>query len=211
MRIVSFNKEIVQYIKRKSLENIDRKILDVGCGKGDYTYFFGRRNKVIGVDLQNVVKEKYRNFNFQIADATSLPFQDNTFDVVISFDVIEHIENDKKMVAEAYRVLKSGGKIFFGTPNKTRLSHFLLRLIGKPVKYPLNLGESDKLGKIIHIREYTAEELRKVMKKSGFRDIKVIPFWFGLTFLKYGLIDPPKFLQKYCHYLFVEAAKNRKY
>jgi len=58
--------------------------------------FFGKRNKVTGVDLLNVVKEKYHNFNFQIADATNLPFQSNTFDLVISFDVIEHIENDKR-------------------------------------------------------------------------------------------------------------------
>lgn len=205
--IVSFNKEIIRYIESKSLKYIDKEILDIGCGKGDYTYFFGKRNKVIGIDLQNVVKEKYRNFNFQIADATSLPFQDNTFDVIISFDVIEHIENDKKMMTESYRVLKKGGKIFFGTPNKTRLSHFLLKLIGKRVKYPLDLGESNELGKIIHIREYTSKELEKLIKGAGFSNIKIIAFWFGLTLLKYGFVNVPKFLQKYCHYLFVEAEK----
>ena len=40
MHIGFFNKEIIQYIKRKSLEYTGKKILDIGCGKGDYTYFF---------------------------------------------------------------------------------------------------------------------------------------------------------------------------
>lgn len=207
MYLNSIDKEFVHYIKEKATGYCNLKTLDVGCGTGFYTHFFAEKNEVIGIDLQEVIEKEYRNFDFQKANATNLPFQDCTFDLVISFDVIEHIENDKKMMAEAYRVLKKGGEVFLGTPNKLRLSHFLLKLIGRPVKYPLDLGTSEDLGEIIHIREYTAEELKGLAKKAGFKYIHIHPFWFGLTPIRYGLVDPPKFLQRYCHYFFLYVKK----
>ena len=84
---------------------------------------------MIGVDLQNVVQKKYCNFKFQVADATKLPFQNNNFDLIISFDVIERIKRDKRVMVEIYQKLKKNGKIFLGTPNKNRLFHFLLKLL----------------------------------------------------------------------------------
>ena len=104
--MISLNKAIVNYIRNFSRGYENKKILDVGCGRGDYTYFFGKKNRTTGIDLQNVIRKEYYNFDFQIADCTNLPFRNGTFDLVISFDVIEHIESDKKALAEAYRVLK---------------------------------------------------------------------------------------------------------
>lgn len=202
--MIGLDKAIITYIENFSQGYENKKILDMGCGKGNYTYFFGKRNKTIGIDLQDVVEGKYRNFDFQIADATNLPFQNNTFDLVVSLDVIEHIENDKKMLSEACRVLKKNGRMFLSTPNKTRLSHFLLKVIGKPVKYPLNLGTDKKLGPIIHIREYTAKELEKLIMSQGFRSVNINHFWLGLTPLRAGFLKAEVF-KRYCHYLFVEA------
>jgi len=203
--MVDLNKAIVNYIENFSRGYKNKKILDIGCGRGDYTFFFGKENKTIGIDLQDVVKKRYFNFDFQVADAIDLPFGENVFDLVISFDVIEHIKNGEKILSEAHRVLKRNGQIFFSTPNKNRLSHFLLEVIGKPVKYPLDLGVNQDLGPITHVKEYTAKELSKLMRKAGFREIKIIPFWFGLTYLHCGFRNVPIFLQKYCQYLFVEA------
>lgn len=202
--MIGLNKAIIIHIENFSQGHENKKILDIGYGKGDYTYFFGKKNKTIGIDRQDVVEEKYRNFDFQIADATNLPFQNNTFDLVVSFDVIEHIKNDKKMLSEACRVLKKNGRMFLSTPNRTRLSHFLLKVIGKPVKYPLNLGIDKKLGPIIHIREYTAKELEKLIMESGFRSININHFWLGLVPLRVGF-KKAGVLKRYCHYLFIEA------
>ncbi|MEK9153187.1 MAG: methyltransferase domain-containing protein [Patescibacteria group bacterium] len=202
------NKAIMDYLKSFSERVENKDILDMGCGTGNYTFLFAKKNRVVGTDIQDVVNEKYRNFEFKIADATNLPFSDEIFDLAISFDVIEHIENDKKMLNEAYRVLKKGGELFLETPNRDRFSHILMKLFGADIKYPLNLGTNDNLGETIHIREYTAEELGALAKAAGFENIQVKPFWFGVPFFRYGLTNPPKFLQKNCHCLILSAIKS---
>lgn len=205
--IKSFSQELQHYLYQQSIRYSGLKILDLGCGKGDYTYLFGRKNKVIGIDLQKVVQKKYKNFIFKKADATNLPFRMNYFDMVISFDVIEHIKNDKQFVREAFRVLKYGGKILFGTPNKNRIVNRILCFIGQPRHYPYFLGVDPDLGIISHIREYNHQELYELIYKNNFKHIKVTPFWFGLTFLPFGLKFIPKPLQQFSQYLFIEATK----
>ncbi len=203
----NINDEIEELISNYGKKQKNMKILDIGCGTGNYTYFFCDNNNVTGIDIQNVVKKELLKFDFKIVDATNLFFADNFYDLIVSFDVIEHIAEDEKMISEAYRVLKNGGKIFLGTPNKNRLSHALLKLVGKEVKYPLNLGVNKDLGDTIHLREYNAFELKILVENAGFKNIKIKSFWLGVTLLKYGLVNPPKFLQKYCQYLFIEATK----
>lgn len=60
------------------------------------------------------------------ADATQLPFKNGTWDVVTSFDTLEHLSYPDKFLAEAYRVLKSGGYFILSTPN---LATFYNRIV----------------------------------------------------------------------------------
>ncbi len=145
------------------------KILDIGCGDGEYTSLFCKNgNEVIGLDLKNYVKPEYKKFEFVKGNAKDLPFPNESFDLVISFDVIEHVEDDEAFLAEAYRVVKKRGRILLETPNRERLSHKLIKLVGKPAQYPLVLGDD-----CIHIREYTKEELEDRFQKAGFKDIYI--------------------------------------
>lgn len=205
--LVTFNHAIEDYIRNISREFKNKKILDIGCGTGYYTRLFGKHNNVTGIDLLACVQERYKNFQFKKADATRLSLRSNTFDAVVSFDVIEHIENDKAMIEEAYRVLEDGGQLIVGTPNRDRLIHLLLRVIGRPVKYPLYIGSYDDLGEMIHVREYTAEGLKELLANAGFKRVEVTPFWLGITVLGIGLLKAPKFLERYSQYLFVKGYK----
>lgn len=205
--IIPFNTAIEQYIQSASLQYKNKKILDIGCGTGYYTRFFGVQNDVTGIDLLSCVEKRYKNFRFVKGDATALPFPKESFELVVSFDVIEHIENDRKMVSEAYRVLKKGGQLLIGTPNRDRLIHVLLKLIGRPVQYPLYIGHYDDLGDMIHVREYTMTDLEGKIKKSGFTNVEILPFWFGLTALEYGFLRTPKILAGMSQYLFARACK----
>ena len=205
--ILSLNTAMLRYIRFISDGLKDKRILDIGCGTGFYTYYFGKKNHVAGIDLQSCVGEQYKNFRFQQADATALPFKTNTFDVAISFDVIEHVEHDFDMIKEAYRVLKRGGQLIIGTPNRDRLIHLILKYLGRPVKYPLYIGSYDDLGEMIHVREYTNIDLKNILVKAGFSKIEVEPFWLGLSAVGPGLVRGPEVFSRYSQYLFAKAYK----
>jgi len=99
-------------------------ILDAGCGTGIFTeYFLNARAKIKGLDLSEPMlrraaeKFKDRDFSYTAGDITKLPFEDETFDKVISVTSIEFIEDGKKAVDELFRVTKQGGFVLAATLN----------------------------------------------------------------------------------------------
>lgn len=106
------------------LEN--RAILDVGCGLGMYVRAFRRFSQdVHGVDIdeEKVAQAGQELPNIRVAPAEDLPYPDGTFDVVLSHEVIEHVDDDRRALAEALRVLRSGkdgpaGQLVIFCPNR---------------------------------------------------------------------------------------------
>ncbi|HEY5587880.1 MAG TPA: class I SAM-dependent methyltransferase [Candidatus Paceibacterota bacterium] len=171
-----------KYILEFAMEVSNSKVLDIGCGNGNYTKIFNiNNNEVYGVDINDFRTDQFKNdFKFLQYDGSRLPFNDGYFEVIVSFDVIEHVEDDENFVREIRRVLKKNGKLLIATPNRNRFSNLLYKFIGKPIKYPLTLSDDGILGKLIHIREYTNKELHNLFFRCGFDDIIVDNFWVGL-------------------------------
>ncbi len=99
----------------------DKMILDVGCGLGTYVERFRRfSDRVYGVDLEasRVAKAARRVPNLAASRAEELPFPQGCFDVVLLHEVIEHVEDDREVVQEAYRVTKAQGRIVIFAPNR---------------------------------------------------------------------------------------------
>lgn len=111
------------------LVKTSKLLLDDGCGSGYGTYYLAINgvNSVTGIDIsRDTMKfaQKYyqaRNLLFRKMDGCALQFEPESFDAIISFDVVEHIPYDKKnrFVAETARVLKPEGTLFVGCPNGT--------------------------------------------------------------------------------------------
>lgn len=94
------------------------KVLDVGAGSGDIAHEFSRvSKKVVSVDLYDERIET-KGYEFVNVDTAKLPFEDNSFDLVISNHVVEHIPDQDTHLTEAVRVLKPGGILYLATPNK---------------------------------------------------------------------------------------------
>lgn len=121
--------QIIRDEEWKELENeiaIGCTFLDVGCGAG-YAMFRASKDKicqVFGVDPEPGAHGVGRFINEKVeqqvtiikGSAESLPFEDNTFDVVFSSHVLEHVTNENNALKEMSRVLKPTGKLIIGMP-----------------------------------------------------------------------------------------------
>lgn len=104
----------------------DKIVLDIASGEGYGSAMIAKHAKsVIGVDISNEAVEyaqkKYgemRNLKFKTGSADCIPLPDNSVDVVISFETIEHHDRHSEMLAEIDRVLKLDGYLVISSPNK---------------------------------------------------------------------------------------------
>ncbi len=167
----------------------DDHVLDIGAGNGRFFPLVHERHaQYTGVDYaEGLVKEAKKKFpdgNFQIADATALPFPESTFDIAYSFAVIHHIpsrELRNEFVKEARRVIHPRGKLiltawdlwspkYFGKLLESAF-HSLLR------KNPLDIGDVMlTFGKNKHpryVHACTTRELHMLLTTNGFRVLGV--------------------------------------
>jgi ubiquinone/menaquinone biosynthesis C-methylase UbiE len=113
-------KKYLDLLKIKKRE----KVLDVGCGQGIFlarvVKTYGAKGVGVDISKRSIATAKQwpsSRLSFQVADAARLPFPDKSFDHVLSFDFLEHVENQKKSLAEMVRVLKPGGSLLIYTIN----------------------------------------------------------------------------------------------
>lgn len=138
-------------------------LLDIGCGYAHITRSSKARN-IVGVDLdRNALKEAYQygasNFAVVLCDATSLPFKDQAFDVIIATEVLEHLPDDELCIKDIYRVLQSKGVLLIHTPN----GDYLTRLL------------------VYHVRHYKQQDLISLL--WPFFQLRKTEKRFGVSFL----------------------------
>ena len=149
------------------------RILDVGCGLGLYVRRFRDfSDDVHGVDIDSAkVREVSATLpNIKQALAEQLPYPDETFDVLLSHEVLEHVSDDRAAVREAHRVLRPGGRLIVFVPN--RLYPFETHGIYWRGKYhygniPLVNYLPDALRARLcpHVRAYTSRGLRRLFER----------------------------------------------
>jgi len=112
--------------------------LDIGAGKGSMTGFLLRyTDKVVCLDkekeeiafLKKRFKDNQKSLSFVASDARRLPFKKESFDLIFSNCVLEHIKDDKEVLAEINRCLKPGGELIMALPNRQIRAGFFKSLV----------------------------------------------------------------------------------
>ncbi len=104
-----------------------KTVLDLGCLTGGRSVAWFEQyelGEISGIDIKDEYIEAAQQFaavrgaktDFRKSVGESLPFEDETFDAILTFDVLEHVRDVRKTLSECYRVLKPGGKLFLVFP-----------------------------------------------------------------------------------------------
>lgn len=172
------NTKIMKTIPAESVD-----ALDAGFGSGTIIQSLKERDEslnIYGIDLGKEFVEfahnKYgheQNVNLLNSDVKYLPFREETVDIVVCSEVIEHIYKPEKIVLEFQRILKHGGKVIITTPNCS-FRWSLLEAIW--TRFRREMLETNH-------RAFTKQRLKFLLSKHDFENIFVEPFMFGCLLL----------------------------
>ncbi len=162
------------------------KVLDAGCGSGIVTLFLGKYkeiSKIVGLDIsktavgianKKALEMKLKKVSFVQGSVTDFPLADKTFDTIISFEVIEHIIDVKKMLLECNRVLRTRGFLAISTVELSFVKRILISIF---------FFESYFSPETPHIRFFTKNTLKRALNETGFEVVD-----YGWTNSYFGLI-----------------------
>ncbi|MBN1360271.1 MAG: class I SAM-dependent methyltransferase [Sedimentisphaerales bacterium] len=160
----------LDFLAQTRLLKAGDKILEIGCGIGTVVFELSRQGyDVTGTDISQVAIEygraKYGDIRLEVQPAEKLAFDDEAFDVVLSFDLFEHIASIDRHVAEVRRLLKPQGYYLFQTPNKCSNAVFE------------TLSHRSLAWRRYHPSLHAPEQIRRRLARHGFqtRFVKMNP------------------------------------
>lgn len=168
-------------LKRLEWDNIEvhGRVLDAGCGSGGIAVSFAEEcEQAVGLDIKNkfgdagVVLARERgvsNAVFVQGDGTKLPFAPESFDLVLSHSVIEHVDSAEAYLAECHRVLRPGGVLFLQTPPHLSFAGSHLSRLKIPIPIHLLLPRSLAFRLNFYIARKKPSWLREPRESNTFK------------------------------------------
>lgn len=191
-------RKIREYIKEQGK---GKKILDVGCADGLLLEPLIPAFDVYGIEIAehlcNTAREK--GLNVLLADLEQgIPFESETFDIVVAAEIIEHIADTDFFLSECNRVLKKNGKLILSVPNINNIfSPFFMLFFDYP-------PTSSSRYRSTHVRDFTLSTLKVALQNNSFMIEKTrgvvfyAPFIKGMLVLRGFLADlMPRFADEY--------------
>ncbi len=186
--------ETLNDILQKFPKNKTLKVLDIGCGAGRVSeMFIDREIEYYGIDISEelirIAKKKYPKAHFLVGDATNLPYQSDTFNIVVSIATIHHIpskETRQKFLDEMYRVTKPEGWAFVETWYFWNKTEYLKRIVKSFFSNnSLHFGDFYRpwklsTGKLVtkrYFHAWTIRELKKSITNAGFSNVQIYNFY----------------------------------
>ena len=203
----------LDFLEETDLLKPNYKILEVGCGIGNIVFELTEQGyDITGSDISHEAiaygLKKYGDIKLEVQAAETLQYENETFDIVLSFDLFEHIVRIDRHISEVFRVLRPGGFYMFQTPNK--LSNIIFETLKSRTLQWRNY----------HPSLHSSGQLRRRLSRHGFnvRFVKMNPI-NEFTMKKFKKLGPLGNLFKYINFrrvplslqtnLYVIAKKTR--
>jgi len=190
----------LEFLTQTNLLKSNDKILEIGCGIGTVVHELSKKgHDIIGIDISGKAIEygrnKYSDICLEVQAAEILPYEDESFEVVLSFDLFEHIAEIDKHISEVKRVLRPGGYYLFQTPNRYsniiyetlwtkslqwRRYHPSLHSPGQLRRRMARHGFETRFVKMNPINEFTEKKLQKlgllgkILRRVDFRKMPLV-------------------------------------
>lgn len=151
------------------------RLLDVGAGYGFFLEIARERGwEIFGTELTDEAVNHCREKGITMfkGEFQDIPLEPESFDIIISIEVLEHINNPIEYVEKAHEVLRKGGMFYLTTPNFNAYLRYRLKEQYNMIEYPN------------HLCYYTAKTLRKLFNEHGFRTQRVATTGISLTRLR---------------------------
>lgn len=129
--------DILEEVKKENFETL----LDVGCGTGEVIYLLShdlKDKKYVGLDLTPAMIEAAKlkhieNAEFIVGDAENLPFEENTFDIILCSESFHHYPSPTDFFNSVYKVLKPGGKLILRDYMAEGVINYLVNHVEMPI------------------------------------------------------------------------------
>lgn len=194
-------------------------VLDAGCGRWNRMFINRKSCCWVGSDTNfySVKNNKLINFGI-VCDIQQQGFKDETFDLIVANDVVEHLENPKSFINASYKMLKKNGYLVIATPNRNSLYGLLVERTPYWLKQNLFkiIFRVDCGNEFHYYRLNTQDELKSTLLAYGFSEVSIIvlnklssgSFKVKLLWAWYYYLCKLPIIRKYSPGLFCIARKN---
>lgn len=153
------------------------RVLDLGCGNGSLSHELSKLGfEVCGIDRSgsgvHIAREAFPEVQFALGDVEEElspdPFHAESFDLVVSTEVVEHLYRPRRLVYNAFQLLKPSGHFIVSTPYHGWLKNVVLALGGKMDNHFTALWDGG------HIKFWSRETLSELLTEQGFTDLRFV-------------------------------------
>jgi 2-polyprenyl-3-methyl-5-hydroxy-6-metoxy-1,4-benzoquinol methylase len=149
------------------------RVLDLGCGNGSLSHLIAQQGyEVVGVEDSEqgvaIARRSFPDCHFIQASIYELPYAEleNSFDIVLSTEVIEHLLYPRELVRAAKKCLKPNGRLILTTPYHGYLKNLVLALSGKMDTHFNSLWDGG------HVKFFSVSTLAQLLETENYRNIK---------------------------------------
>ena len=182
--VPTFQHHLARYEFLLPMVRTNDEILETGCGAGYGSCMLSHRARsVVAIDYSpaalRYARERYSapNLTHLLMNCHSLGFADASFDLVVSFEVFEHLEQPDTYLGECRRVLRPGGRLVLSTPNRSSWD-IHMRSIGTEYEYHVNMQDLPGLRSLL-ARHFSSVEIYSQWRRGNalHRVLRALDVW----------------------------------